>query len=112
MDQGKAKGTKRGSADDTEPSRIKKAKIDNPYAAHLDNDMDPFADFVPRETTAKAAEAVEDGDTNAFTGKAHSMKYFSILQTRRDLPVQKQRFAHSPSPSRVFACAVADNVSD
>ncbi|EQB58516.1 putative pre-mRNA-splicing factor ATP-dependent RNA helicase prp43 [Colletotrichum fructicola] len=102
-----SKGGKRLSADRDGASRKKVKKEDseeapkyNPYLAHMkdenggDGDLDPnspFADFTQRSTTAKQAEKVEDLDTNAFTGRPHSQKYFQILQTRRDLPVHKQR---------------------
>ena len=51
----------------------------------------PWAGMKRHETTAKQAEKVEDLDTNPFTGEPHSQKYFQILQTRRNLPVNKQR---------------------
>lgn len=72
----------------------------NPYLAHMYEDESSngapsansaFAGMTIRQTTAKQAERVEDMDTNAFTGEPHSQKYFQILQTRRDLPVNKQR---------------------
>lgn len=47
--------------------------------------------FKRRETTAKQAYEAEDGDNNPFTGEPHSSQYFSILKTRRNLPVHKQR---------------------
>ncbi|KAL9943090.1 DEAH-box ATP-dependent RNA helicase prp43 [Verticillium nonalfalfae] len=69
-----------------------KVKV-NPYLAHMNNGGgdEPFADFEPRNTTAKQAAVVEDLTHNAFTGKEHTKKYFDILRTRRDLPVHKQR---------------------
>lgn len=107
-----SKGGKRLSADREGASRkkVKKEEAEdepkyNPYLAHMkeDNGADsdgtidpssPFAGFKQRATTAKQAEKVEDLDTNAFTGCPHSQKYFQILQTRRDLPVHKQRCAY------------------
>ncbi|KAL6855115.1 DEAH-box ATP-dependent RNA helicase prp43 [Amphichorda felina] len=107
-----ARGGKRNSADSEEPSRKKAKKEDgqdgdgekyNPYLAHMYQDADatagngelspdsPFASFKRRRTTAVQASKVEDLSTNAFTGKEHTQKYFQILQTRRDLPVHKQR---------------------
>lgn len=105
------KGFKRNSADKEGSSRKKVKKEDedeepkyNPYLAHMKEEngfkseegaidaSSPFAGFKQRATTAKQAEQVEDLDTNAFTGRPHSQKYFQILQSRRDLPVQKQRY--------------------
>ncbi|SPO03852.1 probable ATP-binding protein PRP16 [Cephalotrichum gorgonifer] len=104
-------GTKRPNSGDSEDSR-KKAKMGgarledradsgagyNPYLAHMndgnangDGSSDPFAGFEKRNTTAAQAEKVEDRDTNPFTGRPHSAKYFGILEGRRDLPVHKQR---------------------
>ncbi|KAH7110839.1 P-loop containing nucleoside triphosphate hydrolase protein [Dendryphion nanum] len=76
--------------------------IYNPYLAHRDdqprnNRRDPsnLADglysFTRHETTSKQANAAEDGPLNPFTGRSLSTKYMSILKTRRDLPVHKQR---------------------
>ncbi|TKX19860.1 pre-mRNA-splicing factor ATP-dependent RNA helicase PRP43 [Elsinoe australis] len=42
-------------------------------------------------TTAKAAKVAEDGPLNPFTGRQLSDRYFSILKTRRNLPVHQQR---------------------
>ena len=42
-------------------------------------------------TTAAMAEKAEDGPTNPFNGQPLSNKYFSILKTRRNLPVHVQR---------------------
>jgi pre-mRNA-splicing factor ATP-dependent RNA helicase DHX15/PRP43 len=104
--------SKRASSDADADVKHKKAKTDetdggkkNPYLAHMYEEEngngngsasrngadDAFADFVPRQTTAKQAEDVEDLDYNAFTGKQHTKKYFDILKSRRDLPVHKQR---------------------
>lgn len=44
-----------------------------------------------RATTAQDAERAENGEHNPWTGVPHTEKYFRILKTRRDLPVQKQR---------------------
>jgi pre-mRNA-splicing factor ATP-dependent RNA helicase DHX15/PRP43 len=43
------------------------------------------------QTTAKEANAAEDGPLNPFTGKNLSNNYFGILKKRRDLPVHQQR---------------------
>lgn len=76
----------------------------NPYLAHMYDNGDangtgadeapahsPLAGMKRRDTTAKQASKAEDSETNPFTGRAHSQRYFQILQTRRDLPVHKQR---------------------
>lgn len=111
------RSNKRGSADLEQDSyRNKKVKKDespdevdgkkyNPYLAHMyDGDTEgngikeepapnsPLAGFKRRQTTAKQAAVAEDSDVNAFTGEVHSQQYFKILQTRRDLPVHKQRY--------------------
>ena len=78
----------------------------NPYLAHMaadgasngDGDVpanSPFAGFKRRATTSQQAEKVEDMDVNPFTNKPHTTQYFNILQTRRDLPVHKQRYVLS-----------------
>ncbi|OAA63074.1 pre-mRNA splicing factor ATP-dependent RNA helicase PRP43 [Cordyceps fumosorosea ARSEF 2679] len=101
-------GDKRSSADSDGASRKKMRREDkqNPYLAHMyengdgedhENGADempahsPLAGMKRRATTAKQAEKAEDSDSNPFTGRAHSQKYFQILQGRRDLPVHKQR---------------------
>ncbi|OAX85457.1 pre-mRNA-splicing factor ATP-dependent RNA helicase PRP43 [Emergomyces africanus] len=47
--------------------------------------------FERHKTTAAMAREAEDAALNPFNGKALSSKYFSILKTRRDLPVHSQR---------------------
>lgn len=102
------KGGKRSSADADESTR-KKAKKDgedekyNPYLAHMyDNGNSngygaepspdsPLAGMKRQHTTAAQASKAEDSESNPFTGRPHSQKYFQILQGRRDLPVHKQR---------------------
>lgn len=106
-------GTKRRSDDGIDDSR-KKAKMGgvsldgggaaaerNPYLAHMyEEDADGDANGTPgsafagvkrRNTTAKQAEGIEDSDSNPFTSRPHSTQYFRILESRRDLPVHKQR---------------------
>lgn len=104
-----AKGGKRLSADADESTR-KKAKKDaadpdrsNPYLAHMyengasnghgeePSPDSPLAGMKRQHTTAKQASKAEDSESNPFTGRPHSQKYFQILQGRRDLPVHKQR---------------------
>jgi pre-mRNA-splicing factor ATP-dependent RNA helicase DHX15/PRP43 len=108
-DSSYSKGEKRASADSEDASR-KKVRKDgekyNPYLAHMyetdgagrnghqseePGPNSPFAGMKRRQTTAKQASAVEDLEENPFTGEPHSQKYFQILETRRNLPVHKQR---------------------
>ena len=90
--------------DDSHPKKARKGDEDgarNPYLAHMYEQNDagaeepspnsPFAGFKRRHTTAKQAEKVENLDQNPFNGQGHSQKYFQILETRRNLPVHKQR---------------------
>ena len=107
------KASKRSSAD-TDDSTRKKYKMEangsekkyNPYLAHLEQDnsranngygdIEPAPDSIlagmkRRETTAKQATRAEDSDSNPFTGRPHSQKYFQILEKRRELPVHRQR---------------------
>lgn len=105
-DSGQYKSGKRASQDteDSNRKKLKKGEEDgsyNPYLAHMyeqdgagtdgPSPNSPFAGFKRRQTTAKQAEKVEDLDENPFTAQGHSQKYFQILQTRRNLPVHKQR---------------------
>ena len=49
---------------------------------------------LPRhKTSAAMAKKAEDGPNNYFNGQPLSSQYFSILKTRRDLPVHQQRYA-------------------
>lgn len=101
--------SKRAGADADETSRKKSKKGGgdseekyNPYLAHMhQNSSNGYGDEAPpdsilagmerRATTAVQAAKAEDSATNPFTGKPHSQQYFRILETRRDLPVHKQR---------------------
>lgn len=89
---------------DSANSRAKRQKMntpavdpkDNPYLAHMyadetSNGNAAFANLKRHQTTAAQAKGVEDGEINPFTGRGFSEKYFSILKTRRDLPVHAQR---------------------
>lgn len=60
----------------------------------------PLARFERHKTTAALARSAEDGKTNPFTGQPLSERYFSILQTRRNLPVHSQRYSHAILNSR------------
>lgn len=80
---------------------------DNPYLAHMyengtngnrsgystppSTSEGPLANFQRHQTTAALAREAEDSKSNPFTGRALSDRYFSILRTRRDLPVHAQR---------------------
>lgn len=44
------------------------------------------------KTTAKTAKLAEDGPNNPFNGNLLGKRYFSILNTRRGLPVHAQRY--------------------
>ncbi|KAJ5213613.1 hypothetical protein N7449_000782 [Penicillium cf. viridicatum] len=83
-------------------ARAKRQKMDagdpknNPYLAHMYennnvSDNSALAKFKRHQTTAALAKKAEDGDINPFNGRPFSSKYFSILKTRRDLPVHTQR---------------------
>ena len=100
--------SKRASADADDASRKKSKKGDreekyNPYLAHMHQDSNGYGDEASpdsilagmkrRQTTAAQAAKAEDSAINPFTGKSHSQQYFRILETRRDLPVHKQRYA-------------------
>ncbi|CBF90134.1 hypothetical protein AN0133.2 [Aspergillus nidulans FGSC A4] len=100
-------------SDSEDGSRAKRQKMDksgtdprdNPYLAHMyadtssngnsssqaDNKNSAFAKLQRHKTTAAQAQKVEDNEFNPFTNRPYSSKYFSILKTRRDLPVHAQR---------------------
>jgi pre-mRNA-splicing factor ATP-dependent RNA helicase DHX15/PRP43 len=89
--------------------RVKRQKMEkeemnprnNPYLAHMYPEKNgvsgngPFAKFVRHQTTAALAQQVEDNDINPFTQQPFSSTYFSILKTRRNLPVHAQRYGWS-----------------
>lgn len=101
-------------------SRFKRVKTsddrENPYLAHIYNESDSLSGVTlngganghsstggdgdggsdltkwrRHNTTATMARAAEDGPNNPFTGYPLSQRYFGILKTRRDLPVNAQR---------------------
>ncbi|KAB8232965.1 uncharacterized protein BDW43DRAFT_100155 [Aspergillus alliaceus] len=92
-------------SDSEDGSRAKRQKMDpkdNPYLAHMYADTSngnswvedkdsPFAKVKRHQSTAAQAKELEDGEFNPLNGRPFSSKYFSILKTRRDLPVHAQR---------------------
>ncbi|KAK3683680.1 pre-mRNA splicing factor ATP-dependent RNA helicase PRP43 [Podospora appendiculata] len=99
------KGVKRtnmGEDGTKDSKRIKTANGDekyNPYLAHQYEDSSsqqngfksPLDQLERHNTTALQMSQAEDGERNPWTGEPHSQQYFKILQSRRDLPVHKQR---------------------
>ena len=57
-----------------------------------------FSSFQRHKTSSEQAKRAEDGPTNPFTGTSLSQAYFSILKTRRNLPVHAQRYVARLSP--------------
>ena len=51
-----------------------------------------LARFPRHKSTAAMAKIAEDGPNNPFSGQPLSSQYFSILKTRRNLPVHQQRY--------------------
>lgn len=103
---------KRSDDPDGAPSKRQKMSSNtdpksNPYLAHMYEDQPsndyshgrsngahaagPMSKFKRHHTTAAETEVVEAGNVNPFTGQKHSERYFSIMKTRRDLPVHQQR---------------------
>ncbi|EPS32569.1 Pre-mRNA-splicing factor ATP-dependent RNA helicase PRP43 [Penicillium oxalicum] len=90
-------------SDSDDGARAKRQKMDagdpreNPYLAHMYEDSNGadassvLAKFKRHQTTASLAMKAEDGNINPFSGQPFSTKYFSILKSRRDLPVHQQR---------------------
>ncbi|KAK4047526.1 DEAH-box ATP-dependent RNA helicase prp43, partial [Microbotryomycetes sp. JL221] len=54
------------------------------------NGAAPFDGFIARKLTGKMIEKCMDGDTNPFTLRPHSKRYFDILKVRKNLPVHQQ----------------------
>lgn len=98
------------------PKKVKTEQMDpkaNPYLAHMYEDSTEefnysnghgkssrtqgtgaaaaLAKFPRHGTDAAMAKEVENGPENPFNGKRLSPQYFSILKTRRNLPVHAQR---------------------
>ncbi|KAF4549145.1 Pre-mRNA-splicing factor ATP-dependent RNA helicase PRP43-like protein [Elsinoe fawcettii] len=105
---------RRSRDEDSNPA--KRQKMDpatNPYLAHMRDDAEEphqngsngysnggyngkatgpsIAGMKRHQTTSKLAKVAEDGPLNPFTGRQLSDRYFSILKTRRNLPVHQQR---------------------
>ena len=102
-------------ADDARVKRQKTGHMDpafNPYLAHWDDqnagaslnggntysnggnsngDAAVLQSFPRHKTTSKMASSAEDGPQNPFNQNPLSQRYFSILKTRRGLPVHAQR---------------------
>jgi len=102
-------------ADDARVKRQKTGHMDpaaNPYLAHWDdqnagaslNGGNSYSNggnsngngsvlqsFPRHKTTCKMANSAEDGPQNPFNQNPLSQRYFSILKTRRGLPVHAQR---------------------
>lgn len=67
----------------------------------------PLAKFQRHQSTSSQARKAEDGPTSPFNGKPLSKQYFSILKTRRGLPVHAQRCVFlSPSMCTVLLTAL------
>jgi hypothetical protein len=89
-------------------SRAKRQKTeidpaDNPYLAHMNHresnggrsygaSSGLLSHFQRHASTTQQASKAEDGPSNPFNGNNLSDRYFSILKTRRDLPVHAQRY--------------------
>ncbi|RDA84023.1 hypothetical protein CP532_2924 [Ophiocordyceps camponoti-leonardi (nom. inval.)] len=95
-------GAKRANSEADEVSRkkTKMSQTKNPYLAHMYADDDdessaggfgPLSGMSRHESTAEQATKAEDGAENPFTGRPHTQQYFRILESRRNLPVHKQR---------------------
>ncbi|KAH3903373.1 probable Pre-mRNA-splicing factor ATP-dependent RNA helicase PRP43 [Saccharomycodes ludwigii] len=57
----------------------------------IHHDSGEFNGMSRHQTTSKQAERLESGKINPFTGNNFTDKYFSILKTRKNLPVHSQR---------------------
>ncbi|KAK3052006.1 DEAH-box ATP-dependent RNA helicase prp43 [Extremus antarcticus] len=63
----------------------------NGHASKANGNASSLSAFKRHTSTAKMAAVAEDGPENPFTRQQLSQKYFSILKTRRGLPVHAQR---------------------
>jgi pre-mRNA-splicing factor ATP-dependent RNA helicase DHX15/PRP43 len=100
---------KRGDHTDGLPAKRQKTNGEispenNPYLAHWNDNNGTngysngystpngsLSKLKRHQTTAALAQKCEDGESSPFTGRKHSDRYFSILKTRRGLPVHAQR---------------------
>jgi pre-mRNA-splicing factor ATP-dependent RNA helicase DHX15/PRP43 len=83
--------------DDEQDNGYSNGKGNNGYGRSSVNKSDLLGGLTRHETTAEQALAAEDGPHNPFTGREFSKRYFSILKTRRNLPVYAQRYANAHS---------------
>lgn len=105
-DQSRAKRQKTSSGADMDPKA-------NPYLAHMYEESSnqgysngygssksksngvqqnsALSNFQRHSTTSVMAKKAEDGPNNPLNGQPLSSQYFSILKTRRGLPVHAQR---------------------
>jgi pre-mRNA-splicing factor ATP-dependent RNA helicase DHX15/PRP43 len=63
----------------------------NGYSSKSNGSANSLSSFKRHATSAKLAKVAEDGPRNPFKDGQLSERYFSILKTRRDLPVHAQR---------------------
>lgn len=95
-------GDRRPDSTDTSRAKRQKTEMDprnNPYLAHMYPEKNgdessysgAFSKFKRHQTTAALAQEAEDADLNPFNERPFSSTYFSILKTRRNLPVHQQR---------------------
>lgn len=64
---------------------------EQPISSNGTGKISMLTKFIRHDTTAAMAKEAEDGPNNPFSGKPLSSQYFSILKTRRNLPVHSQR---------------------
>ena len=105
-DQSRVKRQKTSSTADMDPKA-------NPYLAHMYEEpsnqgysngygsprgrtngaqqSSSLSHFQRHQSTSGMAKKAENGPNNPFTGQPLSSQYFSILKTRRGLPVHAQR---------------------
>ena len=62
-----------------------------------------FSNMRRHKTTAAQGKALEDGPTNAFTGRPLTQQYMNILKGRRNLPVYAQRLVFPISYNEILS---------